>query len=49
LKISPASPSFVSHRTGTGNNENPIAKQESNEIRRMELVWEPPNYSISAD
>jgi hypothetical protein len=36
LEESPASPSFISNRTGTGNNENPVAKQESNEIRRME-------------
>jgi len=39
LKESPASRSFVSHRTGTGNNENPIAKQESNEIRRRCDGW----------
>jgi hypothetical protein len=42
LKESPASSSFVSHRTGTGNNENPIAKQESKEVRqkseRIELA-----------
>src|SRR6266576_3676660 len=38
LKESPASPAFVSHRTGTENNENSIAQQESNEIRRGELA-----------
>src|SRR6266478_6487424 len=39
LKRAPASPAFVSHRTETENNQNPNPKQESNEIRRMESVW----------